>query len=287
MLTLLDVLRKTTGFLAAKKITGARREAELLLAAVLKCARLDLYLQFERPLPEETLETLRQWLRRRAAREPLQYITGDTNFCKLRLKCDPRALIPRPETEELVELVEKEAARLSTAPARAADLGTGSGCIALALAGSKVFAGTEILATDISSDALALARENAAAAGLDGRVKFAAGDWFDAVPAPFAPIDVVVANPPYLTDDELASAEPEVAAHEPRGALVAGADGLSDLRDLLEQARPRLRAGGFIALETGIAHADALAAAADALGYARRAALPDLSDRQRFFLAWA
>ncbi|MDR1816753.1 MAG: peptide chain release factor N(5)-glutamine methyltransferase [Puniceicoccales bacterium] len=309
MRTLLEILRVSETFLAGKGVAGARRDIELLMAATLGCKRLDLYLQFERPLPEETLAPLRDLLRRRAAREPVQYITGGTQFFGLPVKCDPRALIPRPETEELVEQVLTEIAKTAppaatetdatAAPAvRVADLGTGTGAIALALASKLPRA--EILATDASADALALARENAAALHLDERVRFALGDWFDALPptptpateapvaeAPATLFDAIVSNPPYLTAEELASAEPEVAAHEPRLALDGGTGGLDALRKILAGAREHLRAGGFLALETGIAHGALLAAEAAALGYARYEARPDLSRRQRFFFAWA
>lgn len=279
MQTLLEVLKKTEGFFAGKGLEKPRLQAELLFAAALRCKRLDLYLQFERPLPEETLARLRDWVRRRAAREPLQYITGETDFRELTLKCDPRALIPRPETEELVGLV--LAALPATGAVRIADLGTGTGAIALSLAHERH--DTAVVAVDQSEGALALARENAHRHRLEERIAFVSSNWMQAVDGTF---DAIVSNPPYLTEAELGTAEPEVASHEPRVALVSADQGLADLRIILEQGRTRLNPGGFVALETGIAHAAALSAHATALGYARHEVRQDLSGRDRFFLAW-
>lgn len=278
MQTLLEILKKTTEFFARKELDHPRLQAELLLAAALGCKRLDLYLQFERPLEESTLEKLRDWVRRRSAREPLQYIIGETDFRELTLRCDPRALIPRPETEELLDHV---FAALPAEARRALDLGTGTGAIALSLAFERP--SLAVTATDRSPDALALAKENAAHLQLADRISFLQSDWLDAVEGIFS---AIVSNPPYLTAEELASAAPEVAAHEPHGALVAAEEGLADLQKILSSSQPHLEPGGFVALETGIAHHAALAAFAGQLGYARTQSLPDLSGRDRFFLAW-
>jgi release factor glutamine methyltransferase len=321
MQTLGEIHKKTTGFFASKGLEKPRLQSELLLAAALKCKRLDLYLQFERLLPEETLARMRDWVRRRAAHEPLQYITGETEFREIALKCDARALIPRPETEELVGYLlaelpgkaaaaaeaetaetpvaevseklppaaaEEQAGKPAPAPGEpvwVADLGTGTGAIALSVAFERTDA--RIWATDVSADALALAHENASHLGLAERVTFAAGNWFDAFPADAPRFHAIISNPPYLTEAELATAAPEVAAHEPHTALVAQKEGLADLEIILGQARKYLLEGGFVLLETGIAHAAALAALAENLGYARHESRKDLSGRDRFFLAWA
>ncbi len=278
MPTLLEILKKTADFFARKGLEHPRLQAELLLAAALGCKRLDLYLQFERPLEEPILEQLRDWVRRRAAREPLQYIIGETDFRELTLRCDPRALIPRPETEELLDHV---FTALPANATRVLDLGTGTGAIALSLAYERP--ALAITATDRSRDALALAEENAQRLQLAARVSFAQSDWLDAIEGVFS---AIVSNPPYLTAEELSSAAPEVSEHEPHSALVAAKEGLADLQKILASAPDHLEPGGFVAMETGIAHHAALTAFAGQHGYARTQSLPDLSGRDRFFFAW-
>jgi len=217
-------------------------------------------MQFERPLMERELETIRGLLRRRARREPLQYIVGETEFFGLTLKVDPRALIPRPETEYLVALLTEHLGapraapppRLShlslpglphlSPPRRILDLGTGSGAIALALA--KHWPGAQVLALDASADALALARENAEQNGLSDRVTFAQSDWFSVFengnsaatqPPPF--FDLIVSNPPYLTVAEVAESLPEVRDYEPQIALTPGDNaGLLAIRKIVSAA---------------------------------------------------
>src|SRR5476651_1030508 len=156
MLTVLEIIKKTTDFLAGKGIESARLNAELLVGHALELKRMQLYLQFERLLTEPELEKIRPLVRRRGQHEPVQYIIGATDFHGVRLKVDRRALIPRPETELLVELITRE---LTVPPARVLDLGTGSGAIALAL--TKHYSAAAVTAVDLSEDALALARENA------------------------------------------------------------------------------------------------------------------------------
>src|SRR5829696_4731236 len=163
MLTVLEIIKKTTDFFAARGIESPRLNAELLIGHALARKRMQLYLEFERPLTEVELEKIRPLVRRRAQHEPLQYIVGETEFCGLKLKVDRRALIPRPETELLVECVRA----CVTVPSRILDLGTGSGAIALALA--SAFPTATVTAIDISDDTLALARENAAATGVSAR----------------------------------------------------------------------------------------------------------------------
>lgn len=278
MQTLLEVLNKTEGYFAQKGLEQPRLNAQLLLAGTLKMKRLELYLKFERPMTEPELAVLRDRVRRRGAREPLQYVLGETDFRELTLKCDRRALIPRPETEELVGLV---LTRLDAdAALRLADLGTGTGAIALSLAHERP--AWRLTAVDFSTDALALAKENAVACNLVGRVDFVYSDWLSSVSGNF---DAIVSNPPYLTDDEVAVAQPEVRAHEPHRALIAPDAGLSDLEKILRQARARLNAGGFAALETGIAHHEKLAALATSLGYAATESHKDSSGFDRFFIA--
>ncbi len=278
MLTVLEVLQRTTDFFKEKGVPDARLDAELLLARVLELRRLDLYLQFERPLEEETLAALRPLVRRRAGREPLQYILGDTEFRGLRLKVDSRALIPRSETEELVDAI---LARFADAPPqRVLDLGTGSGAIALALASEWPEA--QIVATDAAPEPLELARENAEALGLAERVDLRQSNWLDSLSGRF---DLIVSNPPYLTRAEMESSEPEVRNFEPVSALVAEDEGVADLAAILAAAPRHLEPGGLLALETGIAQGERLSALAAEHGLCAPEVLPDLSGRPRFFLA--
>ena len=278
MQSLLETLRKAEDFLGRKGLPKAKSEAGHLFAGVLGLRRLDLFLQFERLLTADEVERLRAATVRRANREPLQHILGTAPFRGLILRSDRRALIPRPETEELVDLV------LGLFPAdqavRVLDLGTGSGALALALAQERP--AWRIDALDASDDALALARENAALAGLASRVNFAKSDWFSAVTDRY---DLVVSNPPYLSDTELASAEPEVRLHDPVSALVAPEDGLADLRRILESAPKFLNPGGWVALETGVGQHARLAEISLAAGLAEGQGRADLSDRPRFWLA--
>ena len=280
MLTVLDVIKRTSEFFAGKGIDSPRLNAELLIGHALGRKRMQLYLEFERPLSEGELEKIRPLVRRRAQHEPLQYILGETDFHGLRLKVDRRVLIPRPETEYLVELV---VAACAAPPARILDLGTGSGAIALALAAA--FPGSTVLATDLSADALALARENAAAAGLESRVAFLASDWFAAVPP--ETFDVVVSNPPYLTPEETAQTSVEVREFEPVHALTGRGGGAGDLDAIIAGARQFLKPGGLLALETGIAQHEHLLARLAAAGFARTESKRDLTGRDRFVMAFA
>lgn len=280
MQTVLEIIKKTTDFLAAKQVESPRLNAELLIGHALGLKRMQLYLQFERPLAEADLEKIRPLVRRRAQREPVQYILGETDFLGLRLKVDKRALIPRPETELLVERIREW---LTAPPARILDLGTGSGVIALALAQSY----PDALATgvDISGEALALAAENSQLCALADRVAWRESSWFSALGADEV-FDLIVANPPYLSAEETAAAEPEVRAHEPVTALTgAGADGRGDLSVILAGAQAHLMPGGLLALETGIAQHAALVQEAQAAGYAQIESAQDLTGRDRFIFA--
>lgn len=281
MQTLLEVLQKTAAFFQSKGIENARLNAELLFAHVLKCKRLDLYLQFERPLTEAQLDALRPLVRSRAQHEPLQYVLGETQFIDLTLKTDRRALIPRPETEELVELVVSrwKQQHPGSLPLRILDLGTGTGAIALALL--QAFPAAEAVAVDFSGDALALAQENAVLNALSDRISFVESDWIANVPTD-PPFDVVVSNPPYLTEEELQTAAPEVRQFEPHAALVAAKNGLADLETIISQALPYLAEGALLACETGIEQHDALRTHALNCGFERFESCPDASGRPRF-----
>lgn len=278
MLSVKEIKERTERFFKVKGVPDPKLDTDILIAHSLGIKRLDLYLDIERPLTELQLAELRPLVRRRAAREPLQYIVGLSEFYGLNLKVDKRVLIPRHETEELVDLILK---KLEAAPNRILDLGTGSGAIALALA-SKL-PESSITAVDQSIDALTVASENASALGLNKRVTFLKGNWW-------APIkdgetfDLIVSNPPYLTEDEMTTAEPEVVDYEPNDALVAGSDGLDDFRILLEGAPKFLTDGGLLAMETGIAQREALNDLSKQAGLSGES-LEDLSGRPRFFFA--
>jgi release factor glutamine methyltransferase len=280
MLTLLEVIQKTAEFFAAKGVENPRLNAEMLVGHVLGLPRMQLYLQFERTMAEAELEKIRPLVKRRSQHEPLQYILGETEFFHLKLKVDRRALVPRPETEQLCELITQ---RLAAPPAAVLDLGTGGGAIALALA--AFYPGAAVTALDVSEEALALARENAAALGLAARVRLLRSDWFTAL-EPEARFDLVVANPPYLSAGETAAAMREVREHEPRIALTPGPDGSEALRRIVAETPRFLQAGGCLALETGIDQHQMLRESAVAAGFARVESLRDLADRDRFLLAW-
>jgi release factor glutamine methyltransferase len=280
MLTVLEIIKRTTEFLEKRGVESARLNSELLIGHALGLKRMQLYLQFERPLTEPELEKIRPLVKRRSSREPLQYILGETEFSGLKLKVDPRALIPRPETEHLIELI---GGILTAAPATVLDLGTGSGAIALALAAK--YPTVQVTGVDQSADALALAAENATKLGLAERVTFLQSDWFSAIPSgqKFA---LIVANPPYLSETDVAEAQPEVKDHEPKAALTPGGDGTAALRLILREAPKYLEAGGLLACETGIAQHKQLQAAAVEAGYAQTKSLADLTGRERYLLAF-
>jgi release factor glutamine methyltransferase len=281
MLTVLEIIKRTTDFFAGKGIESPRLNAELLIGHALGLKRMQLYLQFERPLAEVDLEKIRPLVRRRAQREPVQYIVGETEFAGLKLKVDRRALIPRPETELLVESIVKLCPE-SAAP-RILDLGTGTGAIALALAAALPSA--DVTAVELSEEALALAAENATATGLAERVHLLRSRWFEALPAE-ARFDVIVANPPYLSAAETAAALPEVREFEPLTALTSADDGLADLREIVAQAPRYLAARGLLAMETGIAHHPKLLELVTAAGFSRSESRQDLTGRDRFVFAW-
>lgn len=279
MLTVLEIIKRTTEFFVGKGIESPRLNAELLIGHALNRKRMQLYLEFERPLSEVELESIRPLVRRRAQHEPLQHVLGSTEFHGLKLKVDRRALIPRPETELLVEFV---VAAAPTRTQRILDLGTGSGAIALALA--KAFLSAEVVAVDMSKDALALAGENTAACDLSGRVTLLESDWFARVPKEQR-FDLIVANPPYLTAEETAQTSLEVRGFEPAGALTAAEDGLANLRQIIAEAPAFLSDGGLLALETGIGQHARLLEWVTAAGYVGGESRQDLTGRDRFILA--
>ena len=278
MQTVREIKERTETFFSKKGVPNAKLDVDILIAHSLGIKRLEIYLDLDRPLTGPQLDALRPLVKRRATREPLQYIIGSTDFYGLRLKVDPRALIPRQETEELVDQI---VARLPEAPKRILDLGTGSGAIALALA-SK-YTQSYITAIDSSAQTIALAAENAMSLNLSDRVRLIKGNWWSPI-SDDEKFDLIVSNPPYLTEVELQSAEPEVFNYEPHAALVAGKDGLNDFRILLEGAPKYLCNTGLLAMETGIAQGEELNKMAEIAGLTCEC-VEDLSKRPRFFFA--
>jgi release factor glutamine methyltransferase len=249
--TLLEVLQSTTAYFQKHNIESPRLNAEHLLAHTLGLTRMGLYLEFERKLSEAELLPLRELVKRRAQGEPLQHLLGTVEFCGQTFLIDKRAMVPRPETEELVEVIISETRNRK--PERIVDVGTGNGVIALSFA--KEFPDAEIFAVDISNDALALARENAARLGFTQRIHFQKGDLLENLVERF---DLIVANLPYVSMQDRQSLAREVL-HDPEVALFAGAVGDEILRRLIEQAPDRLNPGGLLALEIGINQAEGLA----------------------------
>jgi release factor glutamine methyltransferase len=278
--TVLELIRWTTTYLAERGVHNARLTAELLLSGVLDLKRLDLYLQFERPLRPDELAAFKARLQRRARREPLQYIEGRAAFRELLLRVDRRVLIPRPETELLVGEVLRRSAR--DARPDALDVGTGSGAIALSLATEGAFG--RVVATDLSPDALDVARGNHAEVAGDAPVEFRLGAGY--APVAGERFSVVVSNPPYIAEHERAELDPEVVDWEPSQALFAGDDGLEVVRDLVQGAPEHLRPGGLLALEIGAAQGKAVLGLIRATAGLESAELvQDLAGRDRIALA--
>lgn len=277
MKLLLETLTAGAGYLEKRGIEEARLNMEHLLAHVLRCRRLELYLRFNEPLHEADLEQLRPLLKRRGEGEPLQHLLGTVEFCDSELVCDHRALVPRPETERLVELVIET---FSAAPPSAVlDVGAGSGCIGLSLA--KAWPGAVVTLIDVSEDALDLSRLNAARLGLVAAVRFVRSDLFEKVPGSF---DLVVANLPYIPTAEIPSLSKEVR-RDPITALDGGADGLEIIRRLVAEAPAHLNPGGLLALELGQGQAAEVAELCRAAGLVAVSTAADLAGIERFVLA--
>ncbi len=273
--TPLRLLGWTQGFFAQKGVDAPRLTAELLLASALGCDRVRLYLDFDKPLGDPELARYRELVRRRAEGEPTAYLVGAREFFGRRFAVDARVLVPRPETELLVE------AALAALPAggSALDLGTGSGAVAVSLALGRP--GARVTAVDLSAGALEVARANAAALG--AAVDFLEGDLFAPLP-PGARFDVVASNPPYLPAGDLAGLQREVK-REPRLALDGGADGLQVLRRIVEAAPRWLAPGGVLLLEMHESHLEPLPALCRAAGFERAEARRDLAGLPRLTVA--
>jgi release factor glutamine methyltransferase len=270
-LTIGEALKASTAFLTGKGVPSPRVDAEHLVAKGLGVQRLDLYLQHDRQLTEAELAAARELVRRRGTREPLAYVLGEWGFRRLTLATDRRALIPRPETEVVVDRCLAHASEVE-APA-VLDVGTGSGAIALAIADEHP--GARVTAIDASADALGLAAENVARTGLADRVILLEHDLATGLPG--GPYDLVVSNPPYVLPDEIDSLEPEVRDWEPRQALIG-----SGVTQTVARAAPSvLPAGGWLVLEIADGAADAVAELLAGVGFRSLGRFRDLAERER------
>ncbi|TAK93197.1 MAG: peptide chain release factor N(5)-glutamine methyltransferase [Verrucomicrobia bacterium] len=313
-MTVLEIIQRSTEFLEKKGVESARLQSELLLAHVLKLPRMKLYLNFEKQLSVAETDAMRELVKRRATREPLQHITGSTSFCGFEITVNRHVLVPRPETELLAEagwkfLREHRTSNIEhptsneTLPHPASghplpigwgegrgeghapsalDFGTGSGCIAIALAAKCPAA--RITALDVSADALSIAQANATKNGVVERIQFCCGDGFAALPAG-AQFDLIASNPPYIPSAEIATLQPEVRDFDPRGALDGGSDGLGFYRRLAVEAAPYLKPHGKIMLEFGDGQAAAIEKIFAAQMWIVEAVRDDYSQRQRILIA--
>jgi release factor glutamine methyltransferase len=275
-MTVLEVLQATTAYLKKRNVENSRLNAEHLMAHALRRKRIELYLDFERELTETELGPLRELVKRRSEGEPLQHLLGTVEFCGLTFLCDKRAMVPRPETEQLVELVE---ARIENRESRIVDVGTGSGVIAISLAAK--FPEAKILAVDISDDALALAQENAAMLNLKDRVQFLKSRLLENVEGVF---DLIVANLPYISTQERRTLSREVL-HDPEVALFGGKRGDELVRELIDQAPTRLHPGGLLALEIGLGQSETLLSALAEKNYRDICSKNDYNGVTRFIFA--
>jgi release factor glutamine methyltransferase len=247
--TVLGLIRWSADYLVQKGVDQGRLDAEHLLAHALETDRLHLYLQYDRPLSADELAVFKALLLRRARREPLQYILGRVAFRELELAVDQRVLVPRPETETLVQVVLDWCG--DRTGLEAVDLGTGSGCVALSLVHEGPF--RRVVATDVSTDALDLARSNARGISGGDRLEFRLGSLCE--PLAGERFDAIVSNPPYVSERDRSTLQPEVRDWEPGAALFAGDGGLDVLEQLVHEAPGHLRPGGLLALEVGLGQA--------------------------------
>ncbi|MDA7625318.1 peptide chain release factor N(5)-glutamine methyltransferase [bacterium] len=276
MTTILDVLEKGTSFLDKKGIAEPRLNMELMVACELGIKRMDLYLRFDQPLDKTALASLREKLKKRSENVPLQHINKVVHFGNYEFYCDHRALIPRPETEELVDLVKKQ---LLTKPARILDVGCGSGVIGLTLSKDLGSDCEQLTLADLSTEALSLCEQNRKA--LEVKATLIESNLFSSITGTF---DLIVANLPYIANGERAKLEPEVL-HDPRMALFSGSDGLDLLRLFCAECTTYLNTGGLVALEVGYDQGEIVAGFLREAGLSKVVIGNDLNGIPRFPLA--
>ncbi len=274
-----EALTSLADYLSKKHIDNPKTDAEFLLSFVLKCKRLELFLNYEKILSSAQIDLLRDFSIRRAHHEPLQYIIGDVDFYGQHLKVDRRVLIPRPETEELVYQIQQY--WQGNVPEKGLELGVGSGAIIIAL--TALNPKLMMIGVDISKEALSIAYDNAIDNRVNTRIQFLHSSWFEKIKGTF---DFIVSNPPYLTQEEYEHAQEEVRLFEPYNALVAKDKGLQDLKTILKDGIKHLNKGGFVVLETGLNQHRTLAAYAKQCGYKTTRSTLDLLKRERYFWAW-
>lgn len=255
--TVLQLLNWATNYFKTHHIDQPRTNAEILLSNTLKLARVDLYIQYDRPLNPLELKSFKNVLKRRLRGEPVAYIVGEKGFWSLNLKVTPDVLIPRPETERLVEtclsIIPREPV---PRPTRILDLGTGSGAVVLALAVER--AGHFFCALDCSAGAVEVALTNARKYNLDGKIYFFCANWFDALNNRGNGFDLIVSNPPYIRRDELNGLPVEILHHEPQMALDGGADGLETIRMMIREVPKYLNPGSWLVFEIGYDQSDSV-----------------------------
>jgi release factor glutamine methyltransferase len=280
--TVLEGIQKSAEFLSKKGVDTPRLQAELLLAHVLKLARMKLYLNFERPLAPAEVDALRELVQRRGRREPLQHIVGSISFCGLEITVNRNVLVPRPETELLAEQGWTFLSTLNPQPSTALDFGTGSGCLAVALAVKCPDA--TVHAVDISEPALQVAKQNAEHHHVTDRIQFLQGDGFNALPAG-SQFDLIISNPPYIPAAEIETLQPEVRDYDPRAALDGGADGLDFYRRFADQTPPFLKSDGRLLLEFGDGQSDSIKKIFENQNWIVEAIREDYNQRPRILMA--
>ncbi len=260
--TILELLKWTTGFLGSRDIDSPRADAEVLLAAALGVDRIDLYVRYDQPLTAEELSQYKSMIKRRIRREPVAYIVGTKEFWSLSLRVCSDVLIPRPETECLVEKA------LGLIPEHSAlkifEIGTGTGAVSLALASERPCC--RVIASDISPSALRVARNNADDHGLGERVSFLCGNACFPLKTDLRHLDMILSNPPYIRTAELDGLQPEITLYEPRRALDGGPDGLDCIRGMITSAHRFLKPSGYLLLEIGHDQRQAVAQVAQTVG---------------------